>query len=96
MKNILDDLKESEKEDELLEVLDSVFEENGAIPQKVSNRLLLAAIRRTYRIGQQNTINIRANRVAIIVISITMMFFISAFVATHPNLLTLLEAVPLP
>lgn len=40
--------------DEMLEVLDDVFDNGNAIPQRVSNRMLLAAVRKNYKMSCDN------------------------------------------
>ena len=40
--------------DELLEVLDDILDNGTDIPPKVSNRMLLAAVRKNYRVSSDN------------------------------------------
>lgn len=40
--------------DELLEVLDDILDNGTDIPPKVSNRMLLAAVRKNYRVSSEN------------------------------------------
>jgi len=40
--------------DEILEILDDVLDNGSELPQHVSNRMLLAAIRKNYRVSANN------------------------------------------
>ena len=42
-------------DDEVLNILDDVMDNGDTIPAKVSNRLLLAAVRKNYRLAHKNS-----------------------------------------
>jgi len=44
----------SEERDEMMEVLDDILDNGTAIPARVTNRMLLAAVRKNYRMSSQN------------------------------------------
>ena len=50
-------------DDQLLEELQAVLSENGAIPQKTTNRLILAALRETYHMVARNTDELASLRI---------------------------------
>jgi len=45
---------------ELLEELQNILEQNGNVPARVTNRLLMAAIRENYKISVVNSTDIQA------------------------------------
>ena len=47
--------------DEVLDILDDILDDGTKIPARVSNRLLLAAVRKNYRISASNADAIAAN-----------------------------------
>jgi hypothetical protein len=47
--------------DEVLDILDDIFDNGNKIPAKVSNRLLLAAVRKNYRLSADNADAIAGN-----------------------------------
>lgn len=46
--------------DEVLDLLDEILENGDSIPSRVSNRLLLAAIRKNYRLSRGNCTKLEA------------------------------------
>jgi hypothetical protein len=51
------------QESELLEELQSILEQNGNVPPRVTNRLVLAAVREIYKISMTNSNDIQSLKV---------------------------------
>lgn len=49
----------AKQDSELLEELQSILEQNGNMPARVTNRLVLAAVRENYKISMNNSNDIR-------------------------------------
>lgn len=49
----------AKQDSELLEELQSILEQNGDIPTRVTNRLVFAAVRENYKISINNSSDIR-------------------------------------
>lgn len=69
-----------DSKDELLEIIDDIFENGDDLPSRVSNRLLLAGVRKSYRVSMENKQENEKNR--------------KAFEEKHEGVMTILNGDP--